>query len=36
MLGMPNLAHESVPVGKDEADNVECVAGARRASSIST
>ncbi|MBN3749639.1 serine--tRNA ligase [Burkholderia sp. Se-20373] len=23
MLGMPNVAHESVPVGKDEADNVE-------------
>ena len=23
MLGMPNIAHESVPVGKDEADNVE-------------
>lgn len=23
LLGMPNLAHESVPVGKDEADNVE-------------
>ena len=23
MLGMPNLAHEGVPVGKDEADNVE-------------
>ena len=23
MLGMPNVAHDSVPVGKDEADNVE-------------
>jgi len=23
IMGIPNLLHESVPVGKDEADNVE-------------
>ena len=35
MLGMPNVAHESVPVGRTKPTTSRCAAGARRASSIS-
>jgi seryl-tRNA synthetase len=28
-MAVPNLPHESVPVGADETGNVECAAGAR-------
>jgi seryl-tRNA synthetase len=34
-LIIPNIPHESVPVGKDESDNVESAAGARRTRSTS-
>jgi seryl-tRNA synthetase len=29
LLAVPNLPHDSVPVGADESGNVECAAGAR-------
>ncbi len=35
MLGVPNLPHESVPIGRDETENVELRRWARRVRSTS-